>query len=57
VASTSTTSGMRVRTGYKEAYGEATYRRLAEVKGRYDPGNVFRHTANVLPASQHASTV
>jgi len=48
---------MRVRTGYKEAYGEATYRRLAEVKGRYDPGNVFRHTANVLPAPQHASTV
>ncbi|TDD95367.1 FAD-binding oxidoreductase [Actinomadura rubrisoli] len=32
------------------AYPPDTYRRLAEVKRRYDPGNVFRRTHNVLPA-------
>jgi FAD/FMN-containing dehydrogenase len=34
-----------------EAYGEATYRRLAEAKRRFDPDNVFRHTANIVPAN------
>ncbi|MFI0482533.1 FAD-binding oxidoreductase [Actinomadura sp. 9N215] len=32
------------------AYPPDTYRRLATVKRRYDPGNVFRRTHNVLPA-------
>ncbi|WP_344893863.1 FAD-binding oxidoreductase [Actinomadura meridiana] len=31
------------------AYPTDTYRRLAAVKQRYDPGNVFRRTHNVLP--------
>jgi FAD/FMN-containing dehydrogenase len=32
------------------AYPAATYRRLAEVKQRYDPGNVFRRNHNICPA-------
>ena len=32
------------------AYPAATYRRLAEVKQRYDPGNVFRRNHNIHPA-------
>jgi FAD/FMN-containing dehydrogenase len=31
-------------------YPPATYRRLADVKRRYDPANVFRRTHNVRPA-------
>jgi FAD/FMN-containing dehydrogenase len=33
----------------REAYGDQTYRRLAEVKLKYDPDNVFHHNKNILP--------
>jgi hypothetical protein len=34
----------------REAYGDQTYRRLAEVKGHFDPHNTFRHNKNITPA-------
>jgi FAD/FMN-containing dehydrogenase len=33
----------------RESYGEARYRRLQEVKRRYDPRNLFRLNQNILP--------
>ena len=36
--------------GVRAAYPAATYRRLAEIKRRYDPDNVFRRNQNVRPA-------
>jgi FAD/FMN-containing dehydrogenase len=35
----------------REAYGDdATYRRLAEVKAKYDPDNAFHHNLNIRPS-------
>ncbi|HEU5419469.1 MAG TPA: FAD-binding oxidoreductase [Streptosporangiaceae bacterium] len=38
------------------AYPPDTYRRLAEVKRRYDPANVFRRTHNILPDQPRGGT-
>ncbi len=34
-----------------EAYPERTYRRLADIKRRYDPTNLFRRNQNIVPAA------
>jgi Berberine and berberine like len=34
-----------------EAYGDDTYRRLAEVKASYDPENVFHNNMNIQPST------
>jgi FAD/FMN-containing dehydrogenase len=34
----------------RASYGEAKYRRLAEIKRKYDPTNFFRHNQNIEPA-------
>ena len=34
----------------RQAYPQATYERLQEVKSRYDPGNIFRFNHNIAPA-------
>jgi FAD/FMN-containing dehydrogenase len=31
----------------REAYGDQIYRRLAEVKAKYDPDNAFHHNKNI----------
>jgi FAD/FMN-containing dehydrogenase len=36
--------------GARRAYPEATWKRLQEVKGRYDPTNLFHLNQNILPA-------
>jgi FAD/FMN-containing dehydrogenase len=36
-------------TRVREAYGDETFRRLADVKAKYDPENVFRNNKNIQP--------
>ena len=35
----------------REAYGDDTYQRLAEVKAKYDPENVFHNNKNIQPST------
>jgi FAD/FMN-containing dehydrogenase len=35
----------------REAYGDDTYRRLAEVKAKWDPENVFHNNKNIQPST------
>jgi FAD/FMN-containing dehydrogenase len=35
----------------KAAYGDAKFRRLAELKARWDPSNIFRQYHNIPPVA------
>lgn len=37
-------------TRIREAYPDLTYHRLADIKRRYDPTNLFRLNQNIRPA-------
>ena len=39
-----------------EAYGDDTYRRLRDVKAKYDPDNVFRSNKNISPSTSSSQT-
>jgi hypothetical protein len=36
-------------TRVRQAYGDHTYRRLADIKAKYDPDNAFHHNKNITP--------
>lgn len=38
-------------------YGEATYRRLTEVKAQYDPDNLFHHNQNIQPGGDEVAAL
>ena len=40
----------------REAYPESTWDRLAAIKGRYDPTNLFRLNQNIPPAAEGRTT-
>ena len=40
----------------REAYPGSTWERLAEIKGRYDPTNLFRLNQNIPPATEGRTT-
>jgi hypothetical protein len=41
----------------REAYGGDTYRRLGEVKAKYDPENVFHNNKNIVPSESGLTTI
>jgi hypothetical protein len=43
--------GLATDADIAAAYPPATYQRLAAIKRRYDPGNVFRRNHNIHPGS------
>jgi hypothetical protein len=46
--------GPAADAGIAAAYPPATYQRLAAIKQKYDPGNVFRRNHNIRPAAASA---